>query len=90
MISKIQGFKDSIVITEAGRPVAALIDAKTFERIRRMHERFDTLSARVAEAYAHVPEKDGATEIKQAAAQVRAQLKVTRAGAKPSRKRENT
>ena len=87
MISQVQFRKDSIVITKDGRPVAALIDAKTFERIRRMQERFDALSARLAEAYAQVPETQGADEIKQAAAEVRAEFKATRVAAKPSRKR---
>ena len=88
MISQVQFRKDSIVITKDGRPVAALIDAKTFERIRRMQERFDALSTRIAEAYARVPEEEGAAEIRQVAAQVRAEFRAERAGAKPSRKRK--
>lgn len=88
MISQVQFRKDSILITKDGRPVAALIDAKTFERIRRMQERFDALSARIAEVYALVPEEEGGAEIKQVAAQVRAELGAERAGAKPSRKRK--
>ena len=46
MLNQVQFRKDSIVITKDGRPVAALIDAKLFERIRQMQERFDALSAR--------------------------------------------
>ena len=34
-----------------GKPVAALIDAKLFERIRRMQERFDALCDRLAKTY---------------------------------------
>lgn len=87
MISQVQFRKDSIVITKDGRPVAALIDAKLFERIRRMQERFDALSARLAEAYAKVPEEDGMAEIARAAADVRAELKAERAGPKGPAKR---
>lgn len=88
MISQVQFRKDSIVITKDGRPVAALIDAKTFERLRRMQERFDALSARIADAYSGVPEEEGMAEITQAAARTRAGFKPKRAGAKRSRKRK--
>jgi prevent-host-death family protein len=88
MISQVQFRKDSIVITKDGRPVAALIDAKTFERLRRMQERFDALSSRLAEAYAQVPEEQGAAEIKQVASQVRAEFKAGRSAPKRSRKRK--
>ena len=87
MISQVQFRKDSIVITKDGRPVAALIDAKLFERIRRMQERFDALSARMASAYADVPEERGVAEIKAAAAEVRAEFKAERAQPKPPSKR---
>ena len=88
MISQVQFRKDSIVITKDGRPVAALIDAKLFERIRRMQERFDALSARLADAYAEVPEEEGMAEIKRVSAEVRAELKAERAGPKGSGKRK--
>jgi prevent-host-death family protein len=57
MMNQVQFRKDSIVITKDGRPVAALIDAKLFERIRRMQERFDALCARMTEDYVDVPEE---------------------------------
>ncbi len=88
MISQVQFRKDSVVITKDGRPVAALIDAKLFERIRRMQERFDALSARIAEAYADVPEKEGTAEIKRVSAEVRAELKAERV--KSARKRKKS
>lgn len=46
---------DSILIHKDGKPVAALVDAELFARIRRMQERFDALSRRLADAYASVP-----------------------------------
>ncbi len=78
MLNQVQYRRDSIVITKDGRPVAALIDAKLFERIRRMQERFDELSARMAAAYASVPEEEGVAEIKRVTAQVRAEMKAER------------
>ena len=88
MINQVQFRKDSIVITKDGRPVAALIDAKLFERIRRMQGRFDALSARIAEAYADVPEEEGVAEIKRVAAEVRAEFNAERARPKAQRKRK--
>jgi prevent-host-death family protein len=88
MINQVQFRKDSIVITKDGRPVAALINAKLFERIRRMQERFDALSARIAEAYANVPEEEGMGELKRVAAEVRAEMKAERARPKARAKRK--
>ena len=79
MISQVQYRKDSIVINKDGRAVAALIDARLFERIRRMQERFDALSARLGEAFAAVPEEEGMAEIQQAVAKERSGSAKTRA-----------
>ena len=78
MINQVQFRGDSIVITKDGRPVAALIDAVLFERIRRMQERFDELSARLEKAFADVPEAEGIAEINRVAAEVRAEMKAER------------
>lgn len=77
MISQVQFRRDSIVINKDGRAVAALIDAKLFERIRRMQERFDALAARLAEAYAAVPEAEGMAEIERATAAARAKSRAS-------------
>lgn len=71
MINQVQYRNDSVVISKDGRPVAALIDARLFDRIRRMQERFDLLSARLAAAYADVAAEQGIAEIDGIAAQVR-------------------
>jgi uncharacterized protein len=63
MLNQVQYRKDSIVINKDGKPVAALVDAELFARIRRMRERFDELSSRIAEAYADVPQEQGMAEI---------------------------
>ena len=78
MINQVQFRGDSIVITKDGRPVAALIDAGLFERICRMQERFDELSARLGKAFADVPEAEGIAEINRVAAEVRAEMKAER------------
>jgi prevent-host-death family protein len=71
MLSQVQYRNDNIVINKDGKPVAALVGAELFARIRRMRERFDALSARVAQAYADVPTEQGLAEIDAAVAAAR-------------------
>jgi prevent-host-death family protein len=63
MLNQVQYRNDSIVISKDGKPVAALVDAELFARIRRMQDRFDALSRRIAETYASVPAEEGLAEI---------------------------
>jgi prevent-host-death family protein len=63
MLNQVQYRNDSIVINKDGKPVAALVDAELFARIRRMRDRFDVLSNRIAKAYAEVPVEEGLAEI---------------------------
>lgn len=71
MLNQVQYRNDSIVVSKDGKPVAALVDAELFARIRRMQGRFDALSQRIADAYADVPMDQGLAEIDRAAARVR-------------------
>ncbi len=68
MLNQVQYRNDSIVINKDGKPVAALVDAELFARIRRMQERFEALSGRISEAYAGVPAEEGLAEIEAAIA----------------------
>jgi prevent-host-death family protein len=63
MLNQVQYRNDSIVINKDGKPVAALVDADLFARIRRMRDRFDALVQRIEEAYAEVPVEEGLAEI---------------------------
>jgi prevent-host-death family protein len=63
MLNQVQYRNDSIVINKDGKPVAALVDAELFARIRRMRDRFDEVSNRIAEAYALVPVEEGLAEV---------------------------
>jgi len=63
MISQVQYGGNSVVVTKDGDRVAALVDAALFDRIRAMRDRFDELSARIADVYADIPEADGLAEI---------------------------
>ena len=59
MLNQVQCRHDSILIKKDGKPVAALVDAQLFDRIRRFKNRFDTLSPKIADAYANVPQEEG-------------------------------
>jgi len=71
MLNQVQYRKDSIVVNKDGKPVAALVGADLFARIRVMRDRFDQLSSRVAEAYTDVPADQGLAEINAAVARER-------------------
>jgi prevent-host-death family protein len=71
MLNQVQYRNDSILENKDGKPVAALVDAGLFARIRAMRDRFDQLSSRIAEAYAEVPADLGMAEIDAAVAQER-------------------
>ncbi len=72
MLNQVQYRHDSILIKKDGKPVAALVDARLFERIRRMQARFDALCQRIEAGYASVPEAEGLVEIDAAVAEARA------------------
>ncbi len=71
MLNIVQYRNDSVLIKKDGKPVAALIDARLFERIRRMQERFDALCDRLEQTYTDVPEEDALAEIERATTRAR-------------------
>ena len=71
MLNIVQYRRDSVVITKDGKPVAALVDAALFERIRAMQARFDALCDRIAKGYADVPEDAGMADIERASVSAR-------------------
>jgi prevent-host-death family protein len=71
MLNQVQYRHDSVVINKDGKPVAALVDARLFERIRRMQGRFDALCQRIETGFANVPEAEGLAEIEAAIKQER-------------------
>jgi len=57
LLSEVQYRKGKVIITKAGKPVAALVDIALFERIRKLDEEFEQLRQELARAFAAVPEK---------------------------------
>jgi len=77
MLNQVQYRHDSVIINKDGKPVAALVDARLFERIRRMQGRFDALCQRIEAGFAEVPEAEGIAEIDAAIELERAQASLT-------------
>jgi prevent-host-death family protein len=75
MLNIVQYRNDSVLIKKDGKPVAALIDARLFERIRRMQDRFDALASRLAQDFSAVPEDVGMAAIETASLAVRQEMK---------------
>ena len=63
MLNRVHYRSDSIVINKDGKSIAALVDARLFERIRRMQARFDSLPQRLAQGFAVTPQDAGMAEI---------------------------
>jgi hypothetical protein len=63
------------LIKKERKPVAAPMDDRLLERIRRLQARFDELGTRLAKGFAEVPEAEGMAAIEVAAANVRREMK---------------
>ncbi len=75
MLNQVQCRRDSVVINKDGKPVAAVVDARLFERIRRMQARFESLCEPLESGFAAIDEVEGMAEIDKAIKQDRAQQK---------------
>lgn len=87
MLSQVQYRHDSVLINKDGKPVAALVDARLFARIRRMQSRFDALCQRLETGFAKQPEAQGLAEIDAAVAAERAQARAPAKRKSPAKKR---
>lgn len=66
LLNEVHYRHDTIVITKAGKPVAALVDIALFEKIRLLNKEFEHLTGELAEIYADVDEKIALDEIGEA------------------------
>jgi len=71
MLNQVQYRRDSILIHKDSKPVAALVNAQLFGRIRLMQARFDALTNRIEAGFAALPEAEGLAEIDAISASVR-------------------
>lgn len=58
LLNEVQYRNGRILITKAGKPVAALVDVALFERIQKLDAQFEQLAGRLAEAFEAVPAEE--------------------------------
>lgn len=75
MLDRVKYRHDSVLIKKDGKPVAALVNARLFERIRQMQDRFDALCGRIAQDFAAIPQDTSMAAIDAASAAVREEMK---------------
>ena len=58
LLNKVQFQHEQFIITDAGKPVAALVDMMIFERIRQNEQAFQSMSDEIAQAFAESSEDE--------------------------------
>lgn len=71
LLNEVQYRKGKILITKAGKPVAAIVDVDLFERIRKLDEEFEKLTADLADAFEDVVPEKGMALVEEAVKAVR-------------------
>ena len=90
LLNGVQYRHDNIVITKAGKPVAALVDMATFERMRRKNDgEFEKLWAQFAKGFEDLSEEKIEELANQSLTEARAEISAVAAsrdaaGVKPS------
>ena len=54
LLNEVQYRHGKVLITKAGKPVAALVDIALFERLRKLDEEFDRMRKELAEAFSDI------------------------------------
>ena len=75
ILNRVQYRRERVIITKAGKPVAALIDMALFEKIRENEEEFQRMTDEIAKAFAGMPDKKALALVEEA---VKAARKNTR------------
>lgn len=71
ILNEVQYRNDTVLITRADKPVAAIINIELFEKIRQMRKQFDILSAELAASCKTSDQKQVEKEIEQAIKEIR-------------------
>ena len=58
LLNNVQFQHEQFIITDAGKPVAALVDMMIFEKIRQNEQAFQSMSDEIAQAFADSSEDD--------------------------------
>ena len=73
LLNEVQYRHDRVMITKAGKPVAALVDMELYDRIRKLDEEFDGMADELARAFESLPEAEGIALIDEASRAARQQ-----------------
>lgn len=85
LLNGVQYRHDNVVITKAGKPVAALVDMATFERMRRKNDgEFEKLWAQFAKGFEDLTDEQAQALADQALREARAQISTEAAPADPA------
>ena len=71
LLNEVQYRHGKVLITKAGKPVAALVDIAMFTRLRKLDDEFDRMRAELAQAFAGIAEKTVDTLVNEAVKDVR-------------------
>lgn len=66
LLNEVQYRRDRVLITKAGKPVAALIDISLFEKLRKLDEEFDQLVGEITKRFAKTPPQKGMALVEEA------------------------
>lgn len=72
LLNEVQYRHGKVLITKAGKPVAALVDIAMFTRLRKLDEEFDRMRADLAQAFTGIPKKAVEALVDEAVRDVRA------------------
>ena len=86
LLNGVQYRHDQIVITKAGKPVAALVDMTAFEKVREsQRDEFGRLWAKFSKGFEDLTEEQVMELATEAVAEARAQIKARKAAGLPPR-----
>jgi prevent-host-death family protein len=66
LLNEVQYRRDRVLITKAGKPVAALIDIALFEKLRKLDDEFEQLVGGIRKAFSNIPPQKGMALIDEA------------------------
>lgn len=66
LLNEVKYCHDNVLITKAGKPIAALIDIELFEKVRKLKTQFETLTTNIGKVYETVGSEEAENEIKEA------------------------
>lgn len=88
LLNEVQYHKDTVIITRAGRPVAAIVDLDSLKSLQAAQDEPDALTAKIQRAFKDVPQDEIDSLVDAAMSAVRPTYRssATTAKSRPARK----